>query len=125
MFLIVSSFIEILIVVGVYYHEHYDYYSFVEVEPKLEPIYKKKERYETLLRFAYKDGEISQDEPVISVNKMIQLAKSRSNVTFPSKLVKDFYAEMTHLGVFKTIGTRRYAMVRFDEALRLLETITG
>ncbi len=122
LFLVVSTFIEILIVIGVYFRELYTHKSFYESELKLEPILKKREKYEILLRLIYKNGEVMQDEQVISLNKLTEIVRNKG-ASYTPKHIKDFYDEMTHLGAFKIVSNKRYALVSYNDAKKLLESL--
>jgi len=89
---------------------------------KLEPIVKKREKYETLLRLVYKNGEVHQDEVIISLKKLTEIVKNKG-AHFTPKHVSDFYVEMGHLNAFKVVSNKRYAMVSYDEAKKLLESL--
>jgi hypothetical protein len=119
LFLIVSTFIEVLIVIGVYFRELYIHKAFYESEQKLEPIVRKREKYEKLLSLVYKNGEIRQDDQIISLKKLTDIMKNKG-ANYTPKHISDFYAELTHLGVFKIITNKRYALVSFDEAKKIL-----
>jgi hypothetical protein len=119
LFLIVSTFIEVLIVIGVYFRELYIHKAFYESEQKLEPIVRKREKYEKLLSLVYKNGEIRQDDQIISLKKLTDIMKNKG-AHYTPKHISDFYAELTHLGVFKIITNKRYALVSFDEAKKIL-----
>jgi hypothetical protein len=122
LFLIVSTFIEIMIVIGVYFRELYIHKAFYESELKLEPIVRKREKYETLLRLVYKNGEVRQDDTILSLKKLTEIVKNKG-VQFTPKHISDFYLELTHLGAFKVVSNKRYAMVSYNEAKKLLDSL--
>lgn len=122
LFLIISSLCEFVIMLGVYFRELYEHRSFYENENKLEPILKKRDRYEFLLRIVYRNGEIMADDPVISLNKLTQLTKNKG-AQYPANAIADFYLECSSLGIFKVVTNKRYAMVSYDQAKKLIETL--
>ncbi len=122
LFLIVSTFIEVLIVIGVYFRQLYIHKAFYESEQKLEPLVRKREKYDTLLRLVYKNGEIRQDDQIISLKKLTEIVKNKG-ANFTPKHVQDFYLEMGHLGAFKVVSNKRFAMVSYDEAKKLLDSL--
>jgi nucleoside-triphosphatase THEP1 len=122
LFLIVSTFIEVMIVIGVYFRQLYIHKAFYESEQKLEPLVRKREKYETLLKLVYKNGEVRQDDTIISLKKLTEIVKNKG-AHFTPKHVSDFYLEMGHLGAFKVVANKRYAMVSYDEAKKLLESL--
>lgn len=124
LFLIISIGSELLIIAGIFFRELYEHKSFYEVESKLDPILKKREKYEYLLKLVYKNGEIQPDDVVISVNKLIQITKSKG-AQYSSRIIQDFYNELGHLGAFKVSGNKRYAMVSYNEAKNIIESLQG
>lgn len=122
LFLIVSTFIEVMIVIGVYFRELYVHKAFYESEQKLEPLVKKREKYETLLRLVYKNGEVRQDETILSLKKLTEIVKNKG-AHFTPKHVGDFYTELTHLGAFKVVANKRYALVSYEESKKLLDSL--
>jgi hypothetical protein len=124
LFLIISTCSEVLIIAGIYFRELYDHKSFYENENTLEPILKKRERYEHLMKIVYKNGEIKPDDVVISLKRLGELVKNKGTQYSP-KVVSDFYSEMSHLGAFKVIGNKRYALVTYLEAKNLIESLQG
>jgi len=123
-FFSITTIIELLIVIGIFYREVFNYKIFQENEPKLEMIYKKKERYAILLKYAFKKGEIHQDQKVLSAAKLYDLSKvAYGSGFFTPKNIDDFYAEMTHLGVFKIVQKKRYAAISYEESIRLLDKL--
>jgi len=123
-FFSITTVIELLIVVGIFYREVFNYKIFIENEPKLETIHRKKERYLILLKYAFKKGEIHQDQRVLSSAKLYDLTKvAYGSGFFVPKNIDDFYAEMTHLGVFKIVQKKRYAAMSYDESIKLLDKL--
>ncbi|NJO59683.1 MAG: hypothetical protein HC836_15670 [Richelia sp. RM2_1_2] len=123
-FFSISTLIELLIVVGIYYRELYEYKSFSENEAKLEIIHRKIERYTALLKFAFKNGEVHQDTQVLSANKLFELAKVSFGVGYyTQKNIDDFYQELTHLGAFKVINKKRYAALPYEDAIKTLDKL--
>jgi len=122
LFLLVSTFIEVIIVIGVYFRQLYIHRAFYEAEQKLEPLVRKRDKYETLLRIVYKNGEVKQDEQIISLTKLTEIVRTKG-AAFTPKHVKDFYTEMTHLGAFKIAANKRWTLVSYDEAKKLITSL--
>lgn len=122
LFLLVSTFIEIIIVIGVYFRQLYIHNSFYEAEEKLEPLLKKRDKYDHLLRIIYKNGEVKADEQIISLAKLTEIVKNKG-AQYTAKHVKDFYDEMTHMGAFRLGGSKRYSLVSYDEAKKLVGSL--
>lgn len=121
LFLIISTTIETIIILGVYYKQLFDYKTFLENEGVFEGMIQKRNKYEFLLKIVYKNGDIKQEQQVISVNRLNDIVKNK--VVYPPKIIKEFYTEMTHVGAFKIVSNKRYAVVSYDEAKRLIDTI--
>lgn len=121
LFLVISTTIETIIILGVWYKQLYDYKTFLENEGIFEAMVQKRNKYEFLLKIVYKNGDIKQEQQVISVNKLNDIVKNK--VVYPPKVIRDFYTEMTHVGAFKIVSNKRYAVVSYDEAKRLIDTI--
>ncbi len=124
LFIIISTCSEILIIAGIYFRELYEHKSFYENENKLDPVLKKQEKYEYLLKVVYKNGEIKADDVVISLKRLGEIVQSKGTQYSP-KVVSEFYNEMTHLGAFKVMGNKRYAMVSYSEAKNLADSVKG
>jgi hypothetical protein len=122
LFFIVSTAIELFIVIGVYFRQLYIHKSFYEYETKLDHILQKKEKYEHLLKLIFKNGDVKQDEQILSVKKLTDIMKSKQ-LQYPPVFIKTFYDEMGHLGAFKVSGNKRYAVVSFEESKKLLDAL--
>jgi hypothetical protein len=121
LFLIISTTIESVIILGVYHKELFDFKTFIENEIVHEPILAKRLKYEFLLKIVFKNGDVQKEQPVISLNKLIEIVKNKA--VYNPRVVRDFYTEMTHVGAFKVITNKRYAMVSFEEAKKMIDTI--
>lgn len=124
LFIIISTCSELLIIAGIYFRELYEHKSFYENENKLEPILKKREKYDYLLKVVYKNGDVKQDEPVISLRRLTEIVQGKG-AQYPPKFVSDFYIEMSHLGAFKVSGNKRYSLVSYHDAKNLLDSLQG
>jgi len=121
-FFIISTIIEIAIIIGVYFRQKYQYQSYIEAKVKLDPIFKKREKYSTLLKIVYRNGEINVDDQIISLNKLTEMMKNKGN-QYSSKMIKEFYDEMTQLGAFNVISNKRYALLNYEDAKKQLDTL--
>jgi cell division protein FtsB len=122
LFLLVSTFIEIIIIIGVFFRQLYIHNSFYEAEIKLEPLLKKRDKYDHLLRIIYKNGEVKADEQIISLSKLTEIVKNKG-VQYTAKHIKEFYDEMTHMGAFRLSGSKRYSLVSYEDAKKLVESL--
>jgi hypothetical protein len=100
----------------------------------LETIFKKRDRYKTLVKFIFKEGMVGQDQPIIGKTKLLDLIKEKSTIASPNKFLEGFLNDMDYLGILKLNGKRRYTAVsysealekidKFDDTLRLLENLS-
>ena len=133
LFLIISTSIELIIILGVFFRQYYDYNTFLINQSKIEDIIIKRERYTTLLKFIYNNGSLSQGEKITGVSKLQELVAKNSKIPSSNKFVKIFIDELTIMGILKLEGKRRYIaksyedalkeIEKFDENLRLLENL--
>jgi len=121
LFTFMASFIEFLIIFGIWYKELYDVKCLQLNEPKLEPIRLKKKRYITLLKFIYKEGLVGRDEQVMPGLKLKQMVKEKSNLLNPDKIIDEFFNDMDHLNIFKVIGKKRFTTVSYNEAIKKIQ----
>ncbi len=120
LFLIISISSEFLIIAGIYFRELYEHKTFYESEPKLDAILKKRDKYQYLLKIVYKNGEVMAEDQVISGNKLVELMKSKGG-QYPFAFIKDFYLELTNLNVFRVNNNKRYALLSYEEAKKMLD----
>lgn len=134
LFLVLSTSIEFVIILGIYFDKYYDYNVFLTNMADLETIFKKRDRYKTLVKFIFKEGMIGQDQPIIGKTKLLESIKEKSTIAAPNKFLEDFLNDMEYLGILKLNGKRRYTATtysealdkidKFDDTLRLLEKLS-
>lgn len=134
LFLVLSTSIEFVIILGIYFDKYYDYNVFLSNAADLETIFKKRDRYKTLVKFIFKEGMIGQDQPIIGKTKLLDLIKEKSTISAPNKFLEGFLNDMEYLGILKLNGKRRYTATtysealekidKFDDTLRLLEKLS-
>lgn len=120
LFLLISTSIEVLIIVGIYFREYYDYNLYIANSDRLEKIYKKRDRYRAMLGYIYKEGKLQQGNKVMAVSKLIDLIKDNTTITNPKKFVETFINDMESLDVFVVQGKRRLINKSYNEALNLV-----
>jgi len=121
LFILLSTVIESIIIIGIWFRKYYDYTVFQFNESKLEAIHKKRKNYKILLQFIYKNGNLQSDEPVIGVTKIKRMVKDNANIAMPNKLIEEFFIDATYLGVFKVIGNKRFTQISYKEAYEKIE----
>lgn len=134
LFLIISTSIEFIIILGIYFDKYYDYNVYLSNIAEMESTHKKRDRYRTLLKFIFKEGMVGQDQKILGKTKLLELIKERSSIASPNKFLDSFLNDMEYLGIIKLNGTRRLTAVtyqdalekidKFDDTLRLLEKLS-
>ena len=121
LFILISTSIEILIIVGVYFREYYEYNLYRLHEERLETVYQKRDRYKTMLRFVYQDGEVHAGQRVMGAAKIIDAVEENTRIPNPKKFVETFLEDMEKIGIFVTEGKRRMTQATYSEALSIVE----
>ncbi len=134
LFLIISTSIEFIIILGIYFDKYYDYNVYLSNIAEMETTHKKRDRYRTLIKFIFKEGMIGQDQKILGKTKLLELIKEKSTIPSPNKFLDNFLNDMEYLGIIKLNGTRRLTAVsyqdalekinKFDDTLRLLEKLS-
>jgi hypothetical protein len=120
LFIILSSFIELLIIIGIYFKEYYDLTLYSINEGKMEKQYVKKERYTILLKYIFKEGKAQIGEKVPAVAPFKELIKTKTQ-TISSKFIDEFFIDMDNHNIFTKEGKRRFIGISYDKALELLD----
>lgn len=107
MFIIISSIIELIIILGVYYDKLYGYKSLLEYEDTVinTTEFKKWEEYDNLLDIIYNSTkEVGDNIP--SSNSIIELAKISNNPITITELAK-FIKLLYYIDVIRKVGNKR------------------
>jgi len=133
LFILISTSIEVLIIVGVYFREYYDYNLYIANESHLEGIYLKRDRYKLMLDYIYEEGKAPVNTRLMAESKIVELVSENSRIQDPKKFVKSFLFDMEKLDIFVVSGKRRIinatyqdalnVIDKFDDALRILENL--
>lgn len=120
-FILISAFIEILILVGVCFNIYYQYTSFSEQKDALDsnPNYEKLIAYEALLKILYNNGKVSANTQLPSANAFKALVFA-STKKYTQKTIKDFLTLTTHLKICQIVGKNRMTIVSYDKAQEIL-----
>lgn len=131
LFIIISASIEILIVVGVYFREFYEYNLYIANQERLEKVYQKRDRYKVLLKYIYNEGKVQHGERIMAASKLVELIQENTTIPDAKKFVDTFFKDMENLDIFTLNAKRRninasYAdamnvIDKFDDALRILD----
>jgi len=121
LFLIIAVFAEIIIVIGIYFRENFEYQIYIINQQKFEKIYQKRNRYRSLLIFVYGDGKLTIGDKVISGLELKELVADKTNLQNSNEFVKNFLQDMDRLGIFATTGKRRFINSTYKDALNIVE----
>lgn len=120
LFICFSTIIELLIISGIYFRQHYEYKIFVDND-SLEKTYIKRERYKLLLKFLYNDGTLNIGDKILGMSKIKELVKDNSRISNSGKFIDTFIFDMESNEIFRNSGKRRYFNVSYDEALNIVD----
>lgn len=121
LFLIIAIFSELIIVCGVYFREFYQHNLFIINQQKYEKLYLKKDRYRALISFVYNEGKVAIGDKVISGMELKKIVADNTTIQSPNKFVDGFLSDMDKIGVFNTVGKRRFIGVTYQDALIVVE----
>ena len=122
-FLMLSGFIELLILVGVSFNCIYEYKMFLEQKQLLikSSNFKKLNDYKEILKVLYNNGQLGQGEQLPTVNKLKQLLNTKRNIN--NKTVQEFLSLCSFLKITSMENKKkRIAEVSFEEANNILES---
>jgi hypothetical protein len=121
LFIIIAIFAELIIISGVYFREWYEYNLYLINQQRFEKIYLKKDRYRSLISFIYNNGKITQGDRVMSGLELKALVAEKTNIQNSNKFVDEFLGDMDKIGVFSTVGKRRFIVATYQDALIVVE----
>ena len=119
-FVLISTLIELVILIGVYFNEYYKFRSYKEFRNRLEkdPNYQKWMIYDQMLSIIYtEDTKMNQKLP--SNKNIADMCKVNDIIVMP-KDVTDFLKVMNNLNIIKTSGSTRYVNKQRDLAFEIL-----
>lgn len=108
LFIILSTFIELIILGGVYFNQYYRFKSYKEFRNKIEkdPKYQKWLLYDEMFSIIISD-DVKMNEKLPSNKSMIDTCKVNDIIVLP-KDIKDFMKILLGLNIIKTSGSARY-----------------
>lgn len=121
LFILISTSIEVLIVVGVYFREFYEYNLYIANQDRLETVYKKRDRYRAMLAYIYQEGKVGVGERIMAASKLITLVEENTRISDPKRFVETFLDDMESLDIFVVQGKRRMINATYQEALNVIE----
>lgn len=121
LFVIISTFIELVILAGVYFNKYYKFRSYKEYRDKVErdPNYQKWVTYDSILNVVYgKDQKINEKIP--SNKNIVDMCKLNDIIVL-QKEIDDFMKVMTNLNIIKSSGSSRYISKQRDISFEILK----
>lgn len=125
LFILISTFIELVIIIGVTFKEYYDLFLYRSNEEKLEPLFLKRKRYLTLIEFIYKGGSLKPTEVVMGVSKLKELIQEHTTIENPNKFTKTFINDMMDLEILGLRGNKRYLKQTYENAISLIKKMNN
>lgn len=124
-FVILSTFIELIILMGIYFNCFYDYKSFTEYEEEMKanPNFAKWVNYDRLLELIYNNGTsvTRVGDNVSSTNNLYDLAKINNYLKLDKNVIGDGFKVLNHLGIITTRGSKRVVEVDYEVAKEVLK----
>lgn len=120
-FILISAFIELLILIGVGFSQYYAFVSFKEKKESLtnNVNYHKLINYLDLLKVLYNNGKITTGATLPSFNQFKDLANA-SGKKYQYKVLKEFTTLTNHLKITQTIGKSKTVLVSYEQAQEIL-----
>ncbi len=121
-FIIISTFIEFIILIGVWFNTFYKVRAYREYDDKLvtDTNLSKYHIYDTFLNILYNNGKIKKGDNFYSASKFKDLLKIKG-VNTTEKSMKDFFTLLKHIKVYMLLGNQRRIEKSFDESKELLK----
>jgi len=125
-FIILSSFIEIIILAGIYFNSLYDFRSYTEYEEniKADPNFNKWVNYDRLLELIYNNGTIVTrvGDSVAPNSKLEDLARINNFLRMDKNVIADGFKILNHLGIITSRGSKRIVEVDYEVAKEVLKS---
>ena len=117
-FILLSSFIEFLILVGIYFHVFYNYRTYIEFKENIENSlkYDMFVKYQKLLKILYNNGSINYKEQLPTNNTFFDLAKSSGEYTIA--YLRTFLSTCESIGIIKISGKHKIASKNYEDATK-------
>ncbi len=120
-FIMISTFIELIILIGVWFDSYYEYRSFTEFDDKVSSDENIKNflLYSELMEVAYNGGKLKKGEDFDSMSKFKDVVKIKK-VKVSDKGLTDFFTILKYLKISATVGNRRVVEKNYDDAKEIL-----
>lgn len=116
-FIVLSTLIELLILIGVGFNAYYWFYSYKEFKNKVSrsPNYKKYKAYKYLLVVLYQNGNKQIGDELPTTNQFIQLVNEH-DIEVTRKDIMNFLSVIQQLGVVRVKSNRRRVSIVYEDA---------
>ena len=120
-FIMISTFIELIILIGVWFDSYYEFRSFTEFDDKVssDENIKNYLLYTELIDVAYNGGKLHKGEDFDSLNKFKEVVKIKK-VKVGDNGINDFFTILKYLKISSTVGNRRIVEKNYDDAKEVL-----
>jgi len=125
LFVIISTFVELTILIGVYFNQYYRFRSYKEYRERIEkdPNFQKWLLYDEILNIIYtEDTKMNQKLP--SNKAIIETCKVNDIIVLP-KDISDFLKVLSNIGIIKQSGSARYVNKTKEISIELLRKQFG
>ncbi len=120
-FVIISTIIELLILIGIFFDKYYKWIAYTEYRKKTDndPLYQKWINYNKLLELVYNtDSKIG--DRINSASNLLEISKT-NGLILNSKEITEFLRLVTNLKILKLSGSFRYIQRDRDTSFELLK----
>jgi hypothetical protein len=122
-FMLISVMIELFIIIGIWFNQFFKFKSYKEYLSKYDGIVEKKKIYDLLLKLIYNDGINKPGDVLISENKMVKVAQIKSGNSIKIREVKNFFTEITHIGVIQSQKNKRIVKEDYETAIHKMDAM--
>jgi hypothetical protein len=120
-FILLSSFIELLIMVGIWFHNLYKLRVFQEYRQNManNSNYEMYVDYTKILSIIYLNGKIQVQQEIPSMSALTTTIRKREE--FPVSYIKDFFNTCKSLGILSTNSKKKnIVLVKYEDAKQLI-----
>ncbi|MFW6219301.1 MAG: hypothetical protein ACOC33_00405 [bacterium] len=117
--IIISSIVELVIVLGVFYDKKYYFKSYLDAKNEYEPKLEKKLEYEKIIDVIYKGGHLKIDDIIMGINSIIDILNGKG-INKSKKQIENILYELESENCLYKKGTRRYIKKTYSETKKLL-----
>lgn len=125
LFVVISTFVELTILVGIYFNQYYRFRSYKEHREKIEkdPNYQKWMLYNEVMSLIYNE-ETRMNQRLPSNKSIIEICKVNGIIVLP-KDITEFLKVIGGLGIIKSSGSAKYINKQRDLSFEVLRKHYG